>query len=366
MAFDSYFRIYDKNLNLVREVSSFQGLMFTEKSDTYGEFEIVTGESDDYTGYYIRCMQNPELAGKIEYYASEDDTYTMKGYSLLGLLYDRWTVPTTQDAPDGYYHYTNRYAEDVIYDIVNRCAVNPRNSARRIPNLTCATSQSRGGRITLDTRYERVTDVIESICLQTGLSARIRLDASSKKLVFEVYKGTDRTQDNSNRYLIATKFDRVESERYEASELLCANYAYVLGEGEGKDRTCVIVDKRSSSSDPIRELVVDARDVANTVEDDPDYDVTASLTARGEEKLAELQPTATLDVTVSPDEYGTAYNLGDTVKFVSASGDLVQKGKITEATHTWEDGVHQVAVTVGQATTTVFGRLRNELSMKTT
>lgn len=393
-----YIRFYDTDMNLVKEVSEWNSLIFTERAETIGEFEIHLRERDmdiSTFGYYIRVNDDPTMSGIIEYEywngdglnQNEPFDYVLKGYTLMGILANRIIVPRGVDV-DGYVHYNNKPIEDVMQDLCYRQMVNAEDKKRNIPEIQVWASQHRGKQVTVSYRNEVLSDVLTDLISQTNLYFEVELRLDIKKICIWVKEGKDR-RTGTDKYTIAKKFDRVVSETMEHSTLGTANYAYVYGEGDSEDRTMVKVFKRVdegvdvyeaeyTNTNPIyvpqglmrRETYVDAKNISDEVQTnrnsnglssnqtDPNYNVQYALRDRGEEKLREMQESACLEFEATPDEYGIRYNLGDRLFYRNEETGTYQEGKVTEVVHTWEDHVHNIQITTGHTKTTIMTAIK--------
>lgn len=127
-----------------------------------------------------------------------------------------------------------------------------------------------------------------------------------------------------------------------------ANYAYVLGQGEGEDRELVEVNLQGSS-DPFIELYVDADDIS------PD-DLTLTeyrnaLYDRGLEKLAEARRVQYAEATVD-----TSLSLGDVVWYDGAVRGYLMA---TEIITTQEGGQDLTTVTLGEPPLSLREKIRS-------
>lgn len=362
-------RVFDSDLNFIKEVSNFRTLMYHSRWEDIGDFELHLDKPLPkifQNGYYIMVNNDPRLTGVIEYEFNNGDAFlpdaskdfTIKGYSLLSLINRRISVPPTDG--DGYRRWSGAAAETIIYDLVNENCVNPTDTKRVIEHLECATDKKRGKTITTETRYDNLTTFINTICKQSELGVAVELDAANKKFVFKVLEGTDRcySSTNPNSFIFSKKFGRVVSQTSEHSTLGTANMAYVLGEGDGKDRKCVEIIKGNNGLRR-RELYVDARDIANKSDDDPTYDAVLNLENRGDEKLAEVAETYSFEFEAGTREYRTAWNLGDKCTFRADDENVTQENIITEVTETWEGGKYTVEPVAGHTKTTILSAIQS-------
>lgn len=358
-------RVYDANINLLKEISDVISCQYTERSDNIGEFEIHTASAMDCLtkGNYIRIGSDATLSGVIEYVYDNTDNfnpdeaadYCVKGYSLLSIPARRITVPPS--GGDGYTHYKNVSPETILYDLMDKQVINPEDTNRAISLFTSETDQARGTAITLDTRYENVVDVMQKVCAQSGLAICTSLDAVNKQIVFEVYQGVDRTT-APNRYLFSSELERINKRTFETSAMGTSNMAYTLGEGDGADRRLVKVGDGLTGLNR-RELYVDARDISDENADDTSYDVVESLTARGNEKLEDAKETSAYEFSAITEDYGVKFNLGDYCVFRDDRTGSTQEGYLNEVLHVWEDGAHQITATLGKTTTNILSAIKS-------
>lgn len=175
---------------------------------------------------------------------------------------------------------------------------------RAIPCLTVRTSQeltdAAGQVLSVDDHVNgRVLDEwLYEVLAAHGASYRMVPDFAAGVLVFEIYRGLDRTQtQEDNAYAVfsasfssAGEFDFL-SDRSDAR-----NFAYIAGEGEGDDRVVVTLDLRTSPDEERRELYIDARDLRS---DEGEEKLGAAeyrelLLARGRQRLGSHKHILTL------------------------------------------------------------------------
>lgn len=91
--------------------------------------------------------------------------------------------------------------------------------------------------ITYDNLQEALTDMAKT----TELGYRLRMDYARKKLIFDVYRGTDRTQGTEHPCIFTRKFKNVFTEEYNEDEGNYKSICLVGGPGEDTDRVLVTV-----------------------------------------------------------------------------------------------------------------------------
>lgn len=123
-----------------------------------------------------------------------------------------------------------------------------------------------------------------------GASYRIVPDFDAGALVFEIYRGLDRTQaQTENAFAVfSASFSSAGEFQFVSDSGDHRNFAYIAGEGEGDDRVEVTLDLRTDPDEPRRELYIDARDLRS---DDGETPLTAEeyrqlLLSRGRQRLS--------------------------------------------------------------------------------
>lgn len=358
-------RVFDKDLVFMGEVSNFGSLMFTRRFQNTGEFELHLNRPNlmlFQNGFYIMIDNDPYMTGVIEYEFDNGDAYiidqskdfVVKGYSLAGLLFRRITDPVGTE--DGYLRWSEKPAEDVMIELVKSQTTEAEDENRCPAYFEVATSQHRGKNITFETRFKNLGEELNTIAVESGLGFAVRLDAGARKMTFEVLQGVNRIYDaeNAQSFIFSKSFGRVTAQSYEHSTMGTSNYAYVLGQGDGTSRTQIETGQTEAVGWERRELYVDARDIADESEEE-DYDVEATLTARGEEKLAEVKEVTNYDFLANPAEYKDKWDLGDACTYRGEEQGVLMAAQITEVEETWEGAVHTVEPVFGNRTVTIKG-----------
>ncbi len=179
---------------------------------------------------------------------------------------------------------------------------------------------------------------------------RFRPDFENRKIYFEVYKGLDRTRTQHDRSFVefSEEFDNLNSAIYTVNNKTEKTVVYVLGEGEGSDRTCVIVGDDSGTGYERRELYVDARDLLSTDLTEEEYEAT--LEQRGLEKLEEYALSKSFECDTIPlgnFTYKTGYDLGDIVTVKKEKWGITDEFRITELMEVYEHEQMEVVPTLG-------------------
>lgn len=349
--------ILETNLTQKRVINNIKNLVFERDLYRAGKFKLVinqniSGANEFKIGRLIVLNGNFHKVGIIKQYRETVDTngekiIEIKGFELKGIVSQRITIPPNPTV-NSHQSFTSEYAETIIKSIVNQnCVAN-----RPFPLLEIETDQNRGSTYDFSTRYRNLEDELEKFCTLCEMGYEIYIDADNNKLKFEIIQGIDHSYGTSKPVYFASKFANLEDEEYLISYFDSANYAVVGGQGEGTSRTIIETGTTGTGFD-LYETFVDARDINTTDE----------LTARGNEKLAVLEPSESFDATIIQDKNfkeGINFNLGDIVTFITISGLQIDK-RIEKITEYYEKGIKdKVEFKFGNGTFSVTGYVNNK------
>lgn len=206
--------------------------------------------------------------------------------------------------------------------------------------------------------YGNLLEILSSTSLASGIGFRIKLASKVKKLVFEVYKGVDRTVNQSLTapLIFSREFENVLEQTYIESLNNFANTALIAGEGEGIDR--VIETIASGTGLDRYELFEDAKDIQKTTEIS-ENDYTALLLQRGQEKLAECFEIKTFDSVVNTVNT-KGFGVGDMVTIIEKNWGVMINTRITEIVEIYENKGKTVNLVLGNNVPTLYEKIKRK------
>ena len=234
--------ILDRNLNIVGVISTYDSILWTEKVHEPGNIKAVFVFTEKMNrilqrGYLL--YKTDELqpavitrkALKLNKYGQQ--TITIQGYMVTRYFRQRivWKKMIMKGTP-----------EQMMRQMVQEQIIAPEDETRKIPLIELGDLQNFDmdeveKQITYDNLQEALTDMSKT----TELGYRLRLDYARKKLVFEVYRGTNRTQGTEHPCIFTRKFKNVFTQEYNEDEGNYKNVCLVGGPGEDTDRVLVTV-----------------------------------------------------------------------------------------------------------------------------
>ena len=216
--------VYNKEFQLVTVVDSYYTLIWTDRYDEAGEFELelpYTMANLDIlqAGYYLKIAQSDRcmIIERFETDVSEDEPpkLMVKGPSLESILNRRVTdkVEFGNEQND-----TKANVQDAIRTLIQTNIISPSNSNRRISNFIFETSTDQ--QVTKKTFIDsydgdNLYDIISDICQEKHIGFRVLLN-DEDQFVFSLYHGADRSLEQSeNLYVSFSPFyDNMKSSNY--------------------------------------------------------------------------------------------------------------------------------------------------------
>lgn len=290
-------------------------------------YEMLTrgryiGVSDVATDTITRLLRIDQLER-----STDADSVIITGRDFAGWFDFRLCFPPAGQA---HHSFTNAKAETVIKALVTQNA-GPTAPAvpRRLPNFVIEADQARGQTITVQARYQTLSEMLEEVLNFDGGGYEVAYDAGpTNQHVFRYIDPTDR----SASVFLDLDFESVSSQSWLESDMDMRNMLYVAGQGEGVNRIITGVYQGGAAPSGLdrKEAFVDARDISDT----------NALTARGVALLEAMgidhRHNAVLYERGSF-RYGTHFFLGDIVTVQNRKWGLDVQSRVISVTLNWQD-----------------------------
>lgn len=338
--------VLDNNFNVIGIVDDYQSLIWTERYNEAGDFQLDGDlNSTVFTycklGYYAK-IESSDTIMVIESIEAEEqprtsDKITVKGRSLESILDRRiiWGFITI-----------GGNIQDIIKQVLIDNVISPIKDERRIPNFIFSDNPDPSlESISFNSMQydcENLYDVICGLCQAGDIGFKIRL--SGNLLIFNIYNGTDRSkrQTTNPAIIFSEEYDNVIENRYSANKTSYKNVALVNGEpyeqpsGEYDDHNKfrVIAGDQSASGLDRFEVSIDSglnsKD-AQTGQPLTVEEYTNQVIAKGTEELSAMKVSEVADGKLVEDYflYGFDYFVGDIVQYDGLFG-LSSPVRITE------------------------------------
>lgn len=308
-------------------VDSFQSMIWTDRYDSYGDFEMYLPINSNILkrlkeDYYLwlkdseHCMIIEDST--IDSNTEDGDHLIVTGRSLESILERR--IIWGQKVLTG-------NLQSAIQTLLNDSIISPIIHDRKIDNFIFEPSiDPRVTELTVDTQFtgDNLYVVIKKICQSNNIGFKIVLN-DNNQFVFSLYAGADRSYNqNINPYVaFSPDFENIINSNYFTSKVNLKNVTLVAGEGEGASRKTTTIGSGSGLNR--RELFTDARDISSNVDGGTltNEQYIAKLKTRGVENLSEYTTKTAFEGEVEATrlfKYGEDFFIGDIVQIANEYG----------------------------------------------
>lgn len=379
--------IFNRNLELKGIIDTFTSLRWVRRYNKTGQFELhcplnnktlellkrenIIYKKDDLEAGYIETRQ---LSLK-----NNQEVLIIKGKFLTNYFNRRISWDRIN---------FNGTAEELMRKLVYDNAISPTNNNRKIPNLILADIKGFTENINYQNSFGNILEQLENISNTNNLGYRNLLDIKNKKIIFDIYKGVDRTINNGSiaPCIFSRDFENILEQEYFDSLNNYKNTTLIAGAGEGINRKLTSIEEGIGLNR--FELFVDARDMKDKEQRTktvPEYDEKGNvagsheenyeeeipwlkyeplLVQRGKEKLAELKTIQTFDSKINTrgnNIYKKDFDLGDIVTIVDKEWSLQVDTKITQIEEIYENNKVEINPTFGNNIPTILDKIKQQV-----
>lgn len=230
--------VFNRDLELLGMVDLFTSLQWEKKYIEVGEFELNCDWSEDNQALLIReniiYKQGDPQAGYIETQQNKKtvegkETITIKGKLLSGYLNRRiiWGTEIIKST-----------VETAMRRLVNNNCIAPTDPTRAINNMVLDNFKDITTTVDYSVSYTNLLEEITSLATTHNIGFRTNLDIDNRLIKFEVYKGVDRSVNQSvNPHCIfSSQFDNLMDQDFISSLNNYKNVVLVGGIGEAENR----------------------------------------------------------------------------------------------------------------------------------
>jgi hypothetical protein len=354
--------IFDKQLNFIGIIDDYSSFRWVRRYNKKGEFElqysVITEKIQLLQKGNIIYKKGDDEAGCIDYRKLKKDSngkevLVVKGKFLTGYLNRRIIFGSEN---------INDTVENTMRTIVNKNCISPTDNNRIINNLILGNLMGFTETISYQVSYKNLGDELENLSNTSDLGFKVSFDINNKQLIFNVYKGLDRSinQNANPRAIFSKEFDNVLEQEFTDSSDNYKNVAIVqglsdgyttkmetVGDSSGIDRFEVFVDQSSLSTD------IDGGTMT-------DVEYSNLLISKGNESLAETKEVQTFESKININSnlrYKIDFDLGDIVTCINNKWGLILNSRIIEVEEIYESQ-QQINITFGNNIPTLIDKVK--------
>lgn len=328
-------------------VKTFQfiNLQWNRKYYQCGSFSVqIIAEEYDPSVIYLFRKDRPEtgIIQKVEYTETIKGAFVqLSGFFLECLANDKIIYPTffaSGNIEEECRRMVNTYKDD-------------------IPYFSLGELKGLGSSVQFQETGGQMGTVLYRTLQTQELSYRLKLDYVNTKLVFEIYQGLDRTQEQTvnNPVIFSKGFRNISKTTVTTDNSNYKNYIIVAGQGEGSARIFATVDQ--SNGEYRRQLFYDQR---NESQEGTEEEYLSALAQIGREKLLSYQAVQNIELEPlnSAFRYLEDYDLGDKVDCLFEPLKISFESRIIEVNEVYKNNQHTVNLTIGDKILTQYEKAR--------
>ena len=260
--------VLNQNFETISIIDSFESMLWVDRYDEPGEFEIYTAVREDLLKYpvpnnYLKFKESDKLMiiENLEIITSAEEGNHIKitGRSLESIL-DRRVISTMANAQE--LNVTGNL-QTSIKNLITNNIISPTDTSRKIDNFVFAESSDAG---IVDLTYENqfkgesVLDIVEQMCQSRDLGFKIVLN-NANQFEFSLYKGADRSYSNEYNDFVIFKpsFDNIIKADYTEKNSEAKTFCYLHAQySSGSSQVDKIVTKGEGTGLLRKEVYVDS------------------------------------------------------------------------------------------------------------
>lgn len=242
--------ILDQSFTLIAVIDSYESMIWTDRYDEPGEFEIYTPVTDEMIKFpvvnnYLRIGDSEHLMIiediEVETNIEDGNHIKIKGRSLESIL-DRRVIIGEVNIEGN--------LQNAIRSLITTNIISPSDSRRRISNFIFRDStDSKVTSLTYETQFKgkNLLEAIEEMCKEKEIGFKVILN-DNNQFVFSLYAGTNRSYSQEALPWVVFKpsFDNIIESDYKEEHSDARTFCYVHSQYTQKDE-----DSESNESQEI-------------------------------------------------------------------------------------------------------------------
>lgn len=349
--------IFNENFESIGIVDNYQSVIWHRKYFEAGVFEIYAGATKQNinllkTGYFVTKNNSVEcgLIEVINISKNEDDTeyITASGHFLTNIFNSR-IINFKQSY--------NTQTELIMRDLVDKCIINNINTDCNISNLELGNLNDFTDVFECYVDYNNLGQYLTALAKVSNIGYRLKFDNLNKKLIFETYKGIDRSinQSINPQVVFSQEYDNLLTSNYTKDtttevNTVIARYSGTMGE--------VIVEVNNGRGIDRKEKYIKGNCVTQTkyfVDTEGNTQSFKTIDVEATKKALQAQAQQALYPIAEKFEgsvdfkqgYKTDYDLGDIITIFNNKWDVSISTRIYEIQEVYDENGIQVIPVFG-------------------
>lgn len=347
------FDVYEKQFYKTAVIDNTTSIIWVTRFNSAGEFELYIPANNDLLSLFknenvIITRDDTDRIMIVEKVAlntddENGDYLTITGRSIESII-GRRIVPNQTNLMGT--------VENGIRTLLTNNIISPSNSMRRMSFFTLGTLNDWTETFEKQITGKNLLESIADICVTYNYGFKLTFDENHQNLIFDLYKGVDRSFDQStNTHVVfSPDFENLGNTEYTTDRTTFYNWVYVAGEGEGTARK---IGQAASIIEPglsVYEKWVDARNVSSNNGEISTTEYMQMLRQQANEEIELSKITQTFSGEIldfNAYTYGVDYNLGDKVSIKNEYG-ITGNATVTEITEVEDETGYRLVPTLSE------------------
>lgn len=342
--------ILDRNFNVLDAFSVYESILWKSTLNEPGTFKAEFVYTDRLNKHlqrgnllYKTDEEEPAIITRkyLKLNKEGEQFITVKGYMASRYTHQRiiWNTMVMKGTP-----------EQIMYRMVKEQMVEPKDESRRMPNVVLGEYHAYDDEeIEKQISYRNLQEALTEVSKEPKMGYRMRLDLSVRKLVFEVYRGTDRTLGTEKPCIFSRSFQNIYTQEYQEDDSNYGNVCLVGGPGEGAERVLAV----AGSGEGLNRYEIFYNASGFTRQEEDEAVLRRQLIQRGNEKLAAYYVARAFESKINK-EKSMEFSLGDFVTCIDQEWGIMEDTQIRSIQKGYSRTEQSFVVTFGDDAPTLI------------
>lgn len=347
------FDAYEKQFTKTAVIDNATSIIWITRFNSAGEFELYMPASTALLTLFnnenvIITRNDTETimiveAVKLNTDDENGDYLTITGRSIESIIGRR--VISSQTTMTG-------TVENGIRTLLTNNIISPSNNMRQISFFKLGTLNGWTETFEKQITGKNLLESISDICVTYNYGFKLTFDENNENLIFTLYKGIDRSfdQTTNTHVVFSPDFENLGNTEYTIDRTTFCNWVYVAGEGEGTARKVGQAANITEAGLSVYEKWVDARNVSSNNGEISSTEYMQILRQQANEEIELSKITQTFSGEIldfNAYTYGVDYNLGDKVSIKNEYG-VTGNATVTEITEVEDETGYRLVPTLSE------------------
>lgn len=366
--------VYSKEMNLLGVADEIISLLWTRRYWSPGEFKLLVPFSEKHRELFspghLIIRDKDDEAAEIRYIHISRDSSGVEQIEAQGKFITQWVGKRMLAYSD---NEITGSSQELMHQVMDRSVMEDKSYASGIPRLTYDHKEETipGSSYTVCPEDgANALDVLEGIAKGAKLGFRIRTDRREGFHYFSVYKGKDRTDEQSDypKLVFSTADGDILEQDFTHSVENVRNLAFVTGDKTVTGLGVWVPSYSAYTGHDRDELYISLPEISLSTylesglsKSEAEAAYKEDLALRGQAVLDEYDERMSFQSRLNTRgryRYRRDFDVGDRVTCLDSRWGIKRNVRITEATQTFQQNGEELELTFGESMPTLLNRIK--------